>query len=242
MDSSHSQVLQYATPKPNRGDAFASLFITLAILCTVVGAVSLLNDLAAMMLAFSVTRPGLLFWQGCMLASVDCLLLAGSVGTFRRQSWARRLVQVASAVQVLIALLALLPLLLNAGNVLRNFPWWLILVGVGAEMIRLAQGVLCLWAFGNMRADFWFGTVARAPSATLSGTATAKPALKRFKVHGIDRMTGQSIEYLSSAATADRAHRGAIALGLDHRSIEIQVIVSATESAPEDVETGDAAS
>ena len=235
-------VLQYATAKPDRGDAFAALYITLAVLCTIVGSLSLLVHLAMLTVALSLARPGTSLWEASMMLAVDGLLLAGSVGTFRRQSWARRVVQIASAGQVLIALILLMPLLVYAGSALRGVPWLFAVAGVGLEVLRLTQGVLCLWAFENMRADFWFGTAGYGAATAISRSGTAKPAPKQFKVQGIDRVSGQSIEYLSSAATADLAHQGAIALGLDRESIEIQKLVPANESPSGAMATGEASS
>ncbi len=164
---------------------------------------------------------------------VSLALIAGFVGTFRRDKWAMKTVQVASILSLFGGTIVLGLILFSMHN-LRGIS---VVIAMAVTIFRLAFATLCLWMYRTIWADFYFGDgsseTPRSPVVAIDGAgasaSTARATTPRFRVIGVERKTGQPIDFLSKAATPEKARKSAEVLGADPDSVRIEPISDPVE-------------
>lgn len=246
------QPLSYARPMTAH-PTYAGLYITFAILGIFLALLRLLFEagmtigiVAMVSMDERVPIEFVLFTIASVLVSLT--LLVGSIASFWRVQWSRRMLlgfaKCELAVLACVVLGQIASRLILSSHGLSRFgeslgSLWLVIA------IRAACAIGWWMVYSILSADFYFGNPdSEAAVATdkaqlqevrqrMGAVPAARPAGK-FRITGMDIRSGKMVTYPSNAEREEIARKSARALGLDPTTVKIESIASTptTPSSP----------
>jgi hypothetical protein len=167
----------------------------------------------------------------CFGVVSDGLSVVGTIGSFWRAGWSRRVIIAGLFGQLLVLGASVATGIVDSLQMTHGIHLTVDPVVFGVMIARVFYAVLFYVAYRDMRGDFYFRDAEMKPAMREPGFVAAIGAVQlqkfNYPVRGMEVASGNEVEFTSKAATRELALKTATAMGLDLKTVVVEEIGSA---------------